>query len=143
MKTLVIHNPSREDIKDYIISEAKLDPTTGDPYINTGTGQPESTGRALMWSIGPGETVEFPAYVAEYLMGVFGFLELVESVTATANDEDTGEEEKEEEKEEKKEVKKTSIPGKLICKYCGKSFDTKRKLGMHMGAAHADELASE
>jgi hypothetical protein len=122
MKTLVLKNDSNVDVINYPIEEADL--SSGDVEIDSGTGRPISTGKTLEWTIKAGETLEFPKYVADYLRNVYGFL-----VEVT----------------KKKEDVETVIEGNkmFLCKFCDKSFETARKLGMHMGAAHAEELATE
>jgi hypothetical protein len=86
------------------------------------------SGRTLEWSIKAGEKLEFPDYVAEYLMKTFGFLEEYKIV-------------KKPEIEKEPEIKIENVDG-FKCKFCDKIFDKKRALSMHMGATHADELAN-
>jgi len=133
MKTLIVQNPTQKDIVDYKISEAKIDPDTGDALINTGTGLPAETGRTLEWSIKSGEELEFPAYVARYLKGVFVFLDVKEKTVPeeAVVGEVLGE----------PEVVVPDTSSGFMCTYCGKSFETKKGLGMHMGRSHAEELS--
>lgn len=122
MKTLILKNNSNVDIINYPIEEADL--SSGSVEIDSGTGRPISTGKTLEWTIKAGETLEFPKYVADYLKNVYQFLAEVSNKTEN--------------------VETVTEGNKMfLCKYCKKSFETARKLGMHMGASHAEELASE
>jgi hypothetical protein len=128
MKTKKLFNNSSVDVIDFRIEEAEEGPD-GDIIVTNDTRGYKTTGRTLEWSIKAGEKLEFPRYVADYLMSVFGFLE---------------EYKVEKEPEIKKEAEKSeeeSADG-YKCKFCGKVYNKKRALSMHMGTTHADELAN-
>lgn len=127
MKTKRLFNNSSVDVKDYRIEEAEIGEDGGVIRTNDNTGY-KTTGRTLEWSIKAGEKLEFPEYVANYLMGIFGFLEEYKV-------------EKLPEKEKEPEVAPEDFVG-FKCKFCGKVYDKKRALSMHMGTTHADELAN-
>ena len=144
MKMKVLLNTSDKDVKDYPVSEAKMD-RNGNPVINVSTGLPVSTGETFEWSLKSGETLEFPSYVADYLVGIYPFLE------------DLGEKEvvEEEVKEEvadpastvvevAEKLKEKEVPvveGALMCKTCGAGpFSKKMTLGSHIGAKHPEVL---
>ena len=55
---IVVHNPTEAPVTDYPIQD------------------PE-TKKVLLWSIKPGETLEFPDHVGKYLLEVYGFLQQV------------------------------------------------------------------
>ena len=55
---IVIHNPTDAPIKDYPIQDS-------------------DSKEVLLWSILPGETLEFPDHVGKYLLEVYGFLQKV------------------------------------------------------------------
>src|SRR4030042_3767087 len=126
MKKKILSNPTECSIIDYRIEEAVVD-QNGIPIIDEKTGRPKWTGKTLEWTIMAGETLEFPVYVADYLLGIFDFLKEVNEVK---------------DEEAKKEIKKGKKreAGKLICKYCGQSFRTSVNLGVHVGAKHPKEL---
>lgn len=112
------------DVVNYRIEEAELD-QYDNPIIDPGTGRPKWTGKTLEWNLKAGETAEFPAYVADYLMGIFDFLEEV----------------KDQPKEEKKiEKAKAEEAGKFICQTCRRTFRSAVNLGMHIGAKHPEKL---
>lgn len=58
MKTIVVHNPTDMPVPEYPIE---------DPVSK----------KVNLWSIAPGKTLEFPYYVGEYLLEVYGFLQRV------------------------------------------------------------------
>lgn len=127
MKTKKLFNNSSVDVIDYRIEEAEIGEDGGVIRTNDTRGY-KPTGRTLEWSIKAGEKLEFPEYVANYLMSIFGFLEEYKV-------------EKLPEKEKELEVAPEDFVG-FKCKFCGKVFDKKRALSMHMGTTHADELAN-
>jgi hypothetical protein len=117
----ILRNPTKLDIIDYRIEEIEFD-QNGKPLIDSKTGKFKWTGNTLEWSIKAGETLEFPDYVADYLKGIYGFLEEVK---------------------EKKEgvVEASKEPtGKIVCKYCGQTFKTPMNLAMHMGSRHPEKI---
>ena len=127
MKTKKLFNNSSVDVIDYRIEEAKVG-DDGEIIKTNDTLGFQTTGRTLEWTIKAGEKLEFPEYVANFLLGIYGFLEEYKV-------------EKLPEKEEEKEAEPEDFVG-FKCKFCDKVFDKKRALSMHMGATHADELAN-
>jgi len=127
MKTKRLFNNSSVDVIDYRIEEAEIAEDGGIVRTNDNRGY-KATGRTLEWSIKAGEKLEFPEYVANYLMSIFGFLEEYQV-------------EKLPEKVEEPEAAPEDFVG-FKCKFCGKVYDKKRALSMHMGTTHADELAN-
>jgi len=128
MRTKRLFNNSSVDVTDFRIEEAE-EGLNGEIIVTNDTRGYKTTGRTLEWTIKAGEKLEFPQYVADYLMATFGFLE---------------EYKVEKEPEIKKEVEKSEEEpvGGFKCKFCGKVYDKKRALSMHMGTTHADELAN-
>jgi hypothetical protein len=92
----------------------------------------------LEWSIKAGETLEFPGYVADYLMGIYSFLK----VTGAQNEPDTVVEEKTEGafKTAAEAVKAKPSEGSLNCKFCGAHFKNVKALGLHFSARHPEIL---
>ena len=125
MKTKRLFNNSSVDVIDFRIEEAEIN-DAGDVIRTNDTLGYKPTGRTLEWTIKAGEKLEFPEYVANYLMSIFGFLEeyKVEKLP-----------------EKKEEVEPEDFVG-FKCKFCGKVYDKKRALSMHMGTTHAEELAN-
>jgi len=140
MKTKILHNPSEKDIIDYKIEEAVVGQDGEPVYEESGT-RPKWTGKTYEWSIKAGENVEFPAYVADYLKQIYGFLE-----------EGEVKEVKEEVKEAQPiEVVKTDLTpnsykakrledGQMACPFCGKVFKNQRAVALHIGVAHRDKF---
>lgn len=56
--TIVLHNPTDAPITDYPI-------------------QDPGSKEVLLWTINPGQTLEFPQHVGKYLLEVYGFLQEV------------------------------------------------------------------
>lgn len=133
IKEIALHNASNADITDYPIAEAVLD-SEGNPRIDSDTQQPITTGETHVWTLLAGETKIFPAYVANYLRFIYGFLEEVE-VPKDA----IVEEEVEEGVEEKVSLRKNT-DGPLKCKTCGQEFVNIKGLGMHIAAKHPEML---
>lgn len=98
---IVVHNPSNAPIKDYPIQDSK-------------------GGEVLLWSIFPGETLEFPDYVGNYLLQVYAFLQKV------MTEEQYREEQKEKEKIEKGQIF-TQV--KIVKNEGVKSEESKREEG--------------
>lgn len=121
------------DVLNYRVEEAKLDP---DGNIIPRVKPPfyEPTGRTLEWSIKVGETLSFPEYVANYLVKIYPFLEVVDVPVSV----EPGQPRREPEQEEK-EAK--SVTGTTVCKYCGMHFTTEKGLGLHLGHKHFDKIA--
>jgi len=83
-KTKILRNPANgADIINYPISEAQIDLESGEALIDPGTGYPKSTGSTYEWTILKGETLRFPAYVADYLHHIYGFLGVVSEANIT------------------------------------------------------------
>lgn len=118
----ILRNPTENDVLDYRIEELEFD-SEGKPVYDRNTGEQKKTGNTFEWSIKAGETLEFPDYVADYLLKVYGFLEEVK-------------------KTEKLEVKEApkDTSGKFACKYCGQTFKTTMNLGVHLGSKHPEKL---
>jgi hypothetical protein len=76
MKTKRLFNNSSVDVIDFRIEEAEIN-DAGDLIRTNDTLGYKPTGRTLEWTIKAGEKLEFPHYVADYLMSIFGFLERV------------------------------------------------------------------
>ena len=74
IKSKVLCNSSDKDVLNYKIEEAMINPATGDPLWDAENQTYKKTGITLEWSIKAGETLSFPEYVANYLMGIYGFL---------------------------------------------------------------------
>lgn len=55
---MIVFNPSQAAVFDYPIENPQ-------------------TKEVNLWSINPGETIDFPDYVAEYLLQIYGFLQRV------------------------------------------------------------------
>ena len=116
----ILKNPTELDILNYPIEEIEFN-SNGQPVVDFHTGLIKKTGNTLEWSISAGETLEFPDYVADYLKGIYSFLEEPGKV------------------EEVKEAPKEEA-GKIVCKYCGQAFKSTMNLGMHMGSKHGEKL---
>lgn len=135
----ILQNPSDKDIVDYRIEEIKFD-ENGEPALDK-DGETIKTGRTLEWTLKAGETLEFPAYVADYLRQVYSFLvetgaenepEKTESLTVGEVPEVTG----------TPEAAKP-IEGSVNCKLCGAHFKNVKALGLHFAARHAEELLND
>lgn len=122
MKNKILFNPSKKDIVDYRIEEAELDK---DGEVVYEEDVPKWSGKTWEWTIKAGEKVEFPCYVADALKNIYGFLEEIKP---------------EEVKPETVVEAEPVIGGDLNCKFCGKTFTSKRNLGLHLGATHYDKL---
>ena len=55
---MILHNPTDTAVKDYPIQDNK-------------------TSEVALWSILPGETLDFPEHEGKYLLGVYGFLQRI------------------------------------------------------------------
>ena len=112
-----------KDIVNYRIEEAEFD-RDGEIIIDPNTNMPKWTGKTLEWTIKAGETVEFPAYVADYLRKIYSFLEEKKAT------------------EVKVEVAESKVggSGKLVCPKCGKVFVAKKGFALHMAMKHTDEI---
>ncbi len=123
---MILYNNSEKDIIDYRIEEAEFN-SQGDIVMDATTNRPKWTGNTLEWTIKAKEKVEMPDYVAEYLMGIYPFLENAKLETK---------------KEPKKKVKlaKVKVSGDFKCKFCSKSFTTQKGVGIHTGAVHYDKI---
>lgn len=150
MKKTTLHNPVKvttvdnttgkktvsegKDIVDYRIVEAKLDENNEALYDSND--RIISTGRTLEWSIKAGETLEFPDYVAKYLMGIYEFLQEAERPKGKR---DKGESPKGyKTAKEADEAKATT--GSVNCKHCGSHFKSVKGLALHIAHAHPEVL---
>lgn len=133
MNMKIIKNLGEIDITEYPIAEPEL--INGEVRFDD-NGNIRSTGETLLWSIKAGEEKAVPAYVADYLLKVYGqtdisakkqFLVEVEGKT-------------EGEPERPVEVAKPEVSGQLICKHCGQTFKNGKGLGLHMSFKHLKEL---
>ena len=125
MKTL--HNPTDLSIENYRIEEGEMG-ADGD-IIRTTDGSYKKTGNTLEWSLGPGQTMEFPAYVADYLKEVHGFLDLKkDKVTTVSNGGSTT------------PSVSTPAPEGSVCQHCGKTYKNTRGLALHIAAKHPEKL---
>jgi hypothetical protein len=132
MMMIELKNPTDKDILDYRIEEIEFD-QDGNPMLDA-TGNPKKTGRTLEWSIKAGESLKFPDYVANYLKGIYGFLEIVETLEPTEIGvvgetpptviEDVAKPEE----------------GGVLCKFCGKILRGMKGYGLHLSHVHPAEL---
>ena len=90
---IIIHNPTNAPIKDYPIEN-------------------KESKEVLLWSILPGETLEFPDNVGTYLLNVYGFLQ--EVMTEDQIKERKAEEKKKEEGRVFTQVKVVKAEGEVI-----------------------------
>jgi hypothetical protein len=58
MNTIIVHNPTQVPVRDYPVRDPR-------------------TKETQLWSIMPGETLEFPDYVATHFLDVYNFLQKV------------------------------------------------------------------
>ncbi len=126
---LALHNPSDVDILEYPISEYVLD-KNGNPRIDTDTQQPITTGDTYTWTLNSGETKIFPKYVADYLMKIYGFLEIRDMPKEEVTMENPVEMRKSQKNED----------GTYRCRYCGQEAKNARGLGLHIAAKHPEAL---
>jgi len=82
MKTKTLFNSSDKNILNYPIEEAAID-QSGDVLFDELNHTYRKSGTTLEWSIGAGETLTFPYYVADYLQSVYGFLKHVNDKKST------------------------------------------------------------
>ncbi len=119
---MILHNPSKKDIIDYRVEEIEFD-SQGNKVIDTTTSRPKWTGNTLEWTIKAGEKVEFPDYVAEYLVSIYSFLNEIKPKDKV-----------------KPKTAEAKVGGDFKCKFCSKSFTTKKGIAIHTGLKHFDEL---
>lgn len=141
MRKAILHNTSDLDVNDYPVQEAQFD--QNGEIMKDEEGNYKTTGKTLTWSIGAGEKVRFPAYVAEILSDRYGFLDMVEHMDSTGDVEideevETKPMEKPEVPEETQEAKAKT--GGVVCKYCGRSMKNMRGLGLHIAIKHPGEI---
>lgn len=129
MKMKIVKNMSDIDISEYPIAEPEL--VNGEVRYDD-NGNIRSTGETLLWTISAGEQKAVPAYVADYLLKIYGqtddqsktkFLVEVEGET-----------------EEEIEAVKPEIAGSFICRHCGQSFKNNKGLALHISFKHPDKL---
>lgn len=152
MKTLILENPETvvtrdklfngevkvteskgKDITDYPIEEATPG-QDGEPTYND-DGSYTKTGRTFEWTIRAGEQKEFPAYVANYLKGIYPFLEIkgegnaaqIPNMEAQAA-------------EENPIPKAQSVEGGILCPQCGKTLTGAKGYALHLAHAHPEIL---
>src|SRR3990167_4106422 len=131
MKLIELRNPTDKDIIDYRIEEIEFD-QNGNPMLDQ-AGNPKKTGRTLEWSLKAGESMKFPDYVANYLKGIYEFLEVMDSPEPTkigVVDETPP------------TVKDIAKPeeGGVRGKFCGKAMRGMKGLGLHLAHEHPSEL---
>ena len=127
-----LRNPTENNIKDYPIEEADFDHTGKIKKNNQGAYM--RTGNTLTWSLPAGTTLEFPEYVADYLLSIYGFLEKVVETVVEAP--------VVEESEVEATVPSTSeTPSMLVCKSCGQSYPSARGIALHMAGKHPESFA--
>lgn len=119
----ILRNPTDAEISNYRIEEVELG-ADGKAIVGPDGGY-KRTGVTLEWSIKPGETLEFPDYVAKYLKHIYDFLEVVDTPadmpaakTAEANPD----------------------MGNIVCKHCGLNFKNYKALALHMAGKHPEKL---
>lgn len=119
---MILKNTSDKDIVNYRIAEAQKDADGN--IVRDNQGKYVETDRTLEWSIKAGETLEFPDYVGNYLMGIYGFLKQI--------DDD----------KPKKKKKKSAKPetGSVRCKECGLYFKNEKALALHWAHNHPEKL---
>lgn len=126
MQMKKLHNPSNVDVTDYSIAEATFD--SNGAMILDKQGNPVTTNQTLEWNLKSGETLEFPAYVADYLKKIYDFLEVVSTIVETP-------------KEVIGEVPvATKTEGQVICRGCQKEFKSPTAVAMHMAHHHPELL---
>lgn len=118
-----VTNPTKAPITDFPIFEAQYDPY-GEVMIDD-QGNYMRTERTLTWSLAPGESLDFPDYVAKVLKGIYDFLEVGEQSETPKESSDTP---------------KQETAGKLNCRGCGMSFEGARGLALHIAARHPELL---
>lgn len=124
MKMKTLHNPTDQKITDYPIEEVDFD-QNGNAILDQ-EGKPKHTGRTLTWSLGSGETMEFPYYVADYLKFIYDFLKIEELSVSEAKVEPT--------------TVAESAEGIVVCKHCGESLKGMKGYGLHVAHKHTDLL---
>jgi hypothetical protein len=83
----------------------------------------------LEWTLKAGETLEFPAYVANYLMGIYDFLK------------ETGVQAEQAGKPIVQTVSEAKpTVGSANCIRCGAHFKNLRALGLHTAGKHPEVL---
>ena len=122
LKKVILYNPEKVITENEIFSEAKVD---SDGNITPKVKPPfyETTDRSLEWTIRKGETLEFPEYVAQYLVKVYPFLEI-----------------KGESEEPGLKVEAKSKEGVLNCKFCGSQFNSTKGLALHLAHRHTEAI---
>jgi len=138
-KTIKLYNPTKENIIDYPIGEAVINPQTGDAEIDFSTGEPRWTGNTYEWSIKPEETLEFPAYVARHLAKVYAFLKVVgegemvsEPTVSLSGAGSSGPSSSATRSFNLSVVARKTDSGKLGCPECGAVVSNAHTLKMHM-----------
>lgn len=130
MTTKILHNPTiNAPIHNFRIEEAQFD--AQGQIMKDNEGNYLKTGRTLEWSLECGETLEFPAYVADYLKSIYGFLDEKQPVA-------TIEPISEPEPVSEEPVVAKAKTGNVSCKACGLPFGNERALGLHVAARHPE-----
>lgn len=128
MEFKVLTNPSNKDILDYRVAEAQFD-QDGKTILDSMTGSYVTTGRTLEWSIKAGETLQFPAYVADYLKKIYDFLKFVEDSPAPVSDSP---------KTEETLPPVSPITKNHVCQKCGQQFDSIKGKALHLAIKHPE-----
>jgi hypothetical protein len=125
-----LHNPTENNILNYPIEEADFDHMGIIKRNNQGAYI--RTGNTLTWSLPAGATLEFPEYVADYLLSIYGFLQIVGETVVEAPVV------KESEGEATTVPPTPETPAMLVCKGCGQSYPSAKGIALHMAGKHPE-----
>jgi hypothetical protein len=133
---------STADIIDFPISECEMD--ANENPVRNPDNTIKYTGRTLAWTLRVGEEAKFPKYVADYLLNIYGFLEVVPDMVKPP---------------ENQVVNVASVPGTVesgnlpqdmgvakakegmvTCGVCQKQFGGTKGLALHYAISHSQEL---